>query len=306
MIKRFLLAVLGTVIAGRNSEKYSSLRPYSTVYASEHHKNIADRPLVAKIVTANLGFLKYLNRKKFINIRPPDIKRIRPTEIVSEFNNFDPKEEEKNVLNFLKGKDSESQRVSLALLSLLGIGDFAPSIFEVDGPPEHGGVNMIMTENEKNLQIIDIDNLGLEIDLQEPLLYRLEAFKKAFEILDKNPNLLKKAQKRLKYIYPEWSKENIETLFSTRISLIKEIIADPAVAYFEKKILNRAATGLSILEELPDNPNIYGKIEAFNLLIKELWAKAKIPDDLLNGPGSSPGCSSAGRVKGGRSCDIVI
>ncbi len=229
------LAALATVTANRNSEDSPLIfatqdypvdgeRRNSKIDSEKgiHTKEITDNNSYEKIILkSNLELFDYLQLKGLCEdtLRPKIIK-ITARKIISELIKFDPETEISNLIASLE--NNPKLRNDVALLSLLGIGDLAPNYPDTDNKPiKNGEVNMVTKDGNK-LQIIDLDSLGMEIDMSEFFYYGVDAFKNALEVLKKDPELKTKSLERLIEIFPKMDKDKIERLFDERIELIEK------------------------------------------------------------------------------------
>ncbi len=181
----------------------------------------------AAITKYNLEALEYLQKKGwFSQLLLPEIK-ITQNAIVSKLFPVDAKNDYENFVSFFEKEFALQVKVDLALASILGIaGDLAPTNI----PESKGEVNAQVTENGQ-VQILDIDDLGLEIEPMEFFLYGVDSFKVALEFL-KNPDLKKISLQRLKKIFPNKKDEDLDVIFNEKIELLQKVIKDEKISIF--------------------------------------------------------------------------
>ncbi len=210
-------------------------RPYSTFDAenNQHIRHLTPPfgDFIARTTKYNLEYLELLQEQNlFPTLSPPQIEIITDV-IISKLHTInDPKKEYIQFIKYLKKKSSQQLKVDLALASIMGIaGDLAPTNI-----PEYSGeVNAVV--DGKKIKILDIDNLGLEIEPLEFFLYGVNAFESSLEFL-KNDDLKKIALLRLQKIFPQKTSEEIKTIFDEKITLIKQATTDPVIkAFFENQ-----------------------------------------------------------------------
>ncbi len=187
----------------------------------------------AAITKYNLEALEYLQKKGwFSQLLLPEIK-ITQNAIVSKLFPVDAKNDYENFVSFFEKEFALQVKVDLALASILGIaGDLAPTNI----PESKGEVNAQVTENGQ-VQILDIDDLGLEIESMELFLYGTNSFKVALEFL-KNPDLKAIPLQRLKKIFPNNKPEMLQAIFDEKIRLLQEAVEDENISAFFQNLDN--------------------------------------------------------------------
>lgn len=207
-------------------------RPYS--FRDEEEKQYIKRidgpfdRLYAAITRYNLEAFKFLKDKDLLQeMLPPQIIKITDKEVVSVLKHVNPKHDYGKFISRLKQESASQVKVDLALASVLGVaGDLAP----INIPESKGEVNAQVTKDGR-VQILDIDDPGLEIEPMEFFLYGTNSFETALGFL-KNPDLKAIALQRLKNIFPNKKDEDLDVIFNEKIELLQKVIKDKSISDF--------------------------------------------------------------------------
>ena len=257
-------------------------RPYSSINTkSNKHIRLLNPPFgdfIAKITQSNLECLTFLQKQGLLlTLLPPQIEIITPNAIISRLHTIkDLEEEHTKFIEHLK--KNPQLKNDLALASIMGVaGDLAPT----NTPEYPGEINAVVDGNK--IKILDIDNLGLEIDPLELFVYGVDAFKTSLQSLE-NADLKKIALLRLQKIFPQKTKAEIKTIFDKKIELIKQATTDPVIkSFFENQDnfyqIIQSQDGVISID--PKAREWIEKISEFNIKVLELW-KEIIPSSTFN------------------------
>jgi hypothetical protein len=138
------------------------------------------------------------------------------------------------------------------------------------------------------LQIIDLDSLGMEIDMSEFFYYGVDAFKNALKVLKENPELKTQSLKRLIKIFPKMDEGKIEKLFDKKIELIEKAtnvtIASKADFLNLQEFLNNDRLNPIKLQRFPNEiEDLFYEIKAFNKeILKEEFKSQQFANQAPN------------------------
>lgn len=226
------LAVLASRLQAKPVPVQDPDRPHSLIdQEANRYIKILEKPFgdfIRRTLEYNLEAFELLEGKGLLTkLSPPQITKITDEEVVSVLNHVNPKHDYGQFITLLQKQSALQVKVDLALASVLGVaGDLAPTNI----PESKGEVNAKVTKDGR-VQILDIDDLGLEIEPMELFLYGVDSFKVALEFL-KNPDLKAIALQRLKKIFPNHNSEILQAIFDKKIRLLQEAVENKSISDF--------------------------------------------------------------------------